>query len=233
MPITRFLALPIAGLAALGIGQSGSAANLRSAAIAFQAESPQAPARLETGSILYAELEKTVDAKKTKVGDAVKAVLTADVLAHGKIVIRHDAKLLGHVTEVQIYTKEAPESRLGIIFDKAVTKSGEIPFQSVLLAIRPGERPTVEIPPMAPTMGNSAQGTFPSPQGSNAPHRVNPSLNDPIRPRDRGAVTTAPTDIDGLSLSPADEGGSHTVISTKRTVRLESGIKIELQVTGQ
>jgi len=233
MPITRFLAWPCVGLAVLGIGQSGPAANPRSAAIAFQAASPQAPARLETGAILYAELTKTVDAKKAKVGDPVSAVLTADVLAHGKIVIRHDAKLLGHVTEAQIYSKEVTESRLGIVFDKIVTKSGEVPFQSVLLAIRPGERPVVEVPNAPSPMSNSAQGPFPSPQGPNAPHRVDPSLNDPIRPRDRGAVRAAPTDIDGLSLSPADEGGSHTVVSTKRTVKLESGIKIELQVTGQ
>jgi hypothetical protein len=178
-----------------------------------------------------------VDAKKARVGDPVSAVLVADVLAHGKIVIRHDAKLLGHVTEAQIYTKEAPESRLGIVFDKAVSKGREVPFQSVLLAIRPGERPVFDVPQGLSPMSNSAQapmqGQHPSPQGSNSPHRVDPSLNDPLRPRDRGAVPAAPTDIDGLSLSPADEGGSHTVVSTKRTVRLESGIKIELLVMGQ
>ncbi|HEY2914956.1 MAG TPA: hypothetical protein VGK21_16440 [Candidatus Angelobacter sp.] len=233
MPITRFLALPLVGLAVLGIGQSGPAANLQSGAIAFQAASPQAPARLQTGSILYAELTKTIDAKKAKVGDPVSAVLTADVLAHGKVVVRHDAKLLGHVTEVQIYTKEAPESRLGIVFDKAVAKGREMPFQSVLLEIRPGERPVVDVPNAPPSMGNSPQGPYASQQGSNIPHRVDPSLNDPLRPRDRGAMPTAPSDIDGLSLSPAEEGGSHTIVSTKRTVKLESGIKIELLVTGQ
>ncbi|HEY2169839.1 MAG TPA: hypothetical protein VGJ30_09470 [Candidatus Angelobacter sp.] len=191
------------------------------------------PATLENGSILYAELTKTIDAKKAKMGDPVSAVLVADVLAHGKIVVRHDAKLLGHVTEVQIYTKEAPESRLGIVFDKAVAKGREMPFQSVLLAIRPGERPVVDVPNAPSPMSNSAQGPYPSQQGSNIPYRVDPSLNDPLRPRDRGAVPAAQTDIDGLSLSPAEEGGSHTIVSTKRTVKLERGIKIELLVTGQ
>lgn len=200
------------------------------AASAFQAP-PQPPVHLENGSILYAELAKTVDAKKAKVGDPVSAVLVADVLAHGKIVLRHDSKLLGHVTEVQIHTKEAPESRLGIVFDKAVTKGGEVPFQSLLLAIRPGEHPVVEIP-TAPSPSNSG-GPVPSPQGYNVPHRANPSLNDPIRPRDRVVATNGLSDIEGLSLSSSDNGGSQTVVSTKRTVKLESGIKIELRVTGQ
>ena len=130
----------------------------------------QPPVPLENGSILYAELTKTVDAKKAKAGDPVNAVLVADVLAHGKVVVRRDAKLLGHVTEAQVHSKEVPESRLGIVFDKIITKSGEVPFQSLLLAIRPAERPVVEIPNAPSPMSNSAPGTNaeagnPSPQG--------------------------------------------------------------------
>jgi hypothetical protein len=230
MPITRFLALPVVGLAVLGIGQSGPAATPRSAAIAFQAASPEAPARLETGSILYAELTKTVDAKKAKVGDPVSAVLTADVLAHGKIVVRHDSKLVGHVTEVQLHTKETPESRLGIVFDKAITKTGEVPFQSLLLAIRPAEHPVVEIPNAPSPMSNSAQQPMQSNPSTPVP-RVNRTIGDE-NSNHRSMPVTGPTDIDGLSLnSPA--GGAQAIVSMKRTVKLESGVKIELRVTGQ
>jgi hypothetical protein len=232
MPMTRFLALPFVSLAVLGIGQSGSAANLRSAAIALQAASPQAPARLETGSILYAELTKTVDAKKAKVGDPVSAVLVADVLAHGKIVIRHNSKLLGHVTEVQLHTKETPESRLGIVFDQAITKGGDVPFQSLLLAIRPGERPVVDVPNAPSPMSNSAQQpmqTNPSPQLP----RINRTLDDETKSHDHRMPETGPTDIDGLSLSSPANGGAQAIISKQRTVKLDSGVKIELRVTGQ
>ena len=121
--------LLIAGL--LSIGYAG---------FALQSAPAQPTARLENGSILYAELTKAVDAKKAKPGDPVTAVLVSDVLAHGKIVLRHDSKLLGHVTEAQIHSKDSPESRLGIVFDKVVTKEGEVPFESKLLAIRPAER---------------------------------------------------------------------------------------------
>jgi hypothetical protein len=214
----------------LGTGHSAPAANLRSAAIALQAASPQAPAQLEMGSILYAELTKTIDAKKAKVGDPVSAVLVADVLAHGKIMLRHDSKLLGHVTEVQVHTKETPESRLGIVFDKAITKAGEVPFQSLLLAIRPAEHPVVEIPNAPSPMSNSAQQPMQTNPSTPAP-RVNRTIGGE-NSNHRSMPVTGPTDIDGLSLnSPA--GGAQAIVSTKRTVKLESGVKIELRVTGQ
>jgi len=218
------------GLAVLGIGQSEPAAGPRSAAIALQAASPEAPARLETGSILYAELTKTVDAKKAKVGDPVSAMLVADVLAHGKIVLRHDSKLVGHVTEVQVHTKEEPESRLGVVFDKAITKAGEVPFQSLLLAIRPAEHPVVEIPNAPSPMSNSAQQPMQTNPSTPAP-RVNRRIGGE-NSNHRSMPLTGPTDIDGLSLnSPA--GGAQAIVSMKRTVKLESGVKIELRVTGQ
>jgi hypothetical protein len=237
MPTTRFLALPVLGmLAALGIGQSRST-NLQSAAAALQA-APQPTVHLENGSILYAELTKTVDAKKAKAGDPVNAVLLADILSHGKIMVRRDAKLLGHVTEAQVHSKEVPESRLGIVFDRIVTKNGEVPFQSLLLAIRPAERPVVEIPRAPSPMSNSAQtpmqGQGPAPQGgSNVPHRANPSLGDPMRSGSREIAQTGPTDIEGLSLSSSGNGGAQMIVSTQRTVKLESGVRIELRVTGQ
>jgi len=235
MPTTRFLVLPALGmLVALGIGQSRST-NLQSAAAAIQAAQPTV--HLENGSILYAELTKTVDAKKAKAGDPVNAVLLADILSHGKIMVRRDAKLLGHVTEAQVHSKEVPESRLGIVFDKIVTKNGEVPFQSLLLAIRPAERPVVEIPNAPSPMSNSAQAPMqggPAPQGgSNVPHRANPSLGDPMRSGSREIAQTGPTDIEGLSLSSSGNGGAQMIVSTQRTVKLESGMRIELRVTGQ
>jgi hypothetical protein len=217
--------------------QRGSATNLKPAAMLLQAAPAQGPARLENGSILYAELTKTVDAKKAKIGDPVSAILVADVLAHGKIAVRHDSKLLGHVTEVQTHTKETPESRLGIVFEKVVTKDGDVPFQSLLLAIRPADRPVVDVANTPSPMSNSGQQPiqrqYPSPLGSNASHRPNPSPGDPMKSRDRGIAQTGPTDIDGLSLNSPANGGAQTIVSTQRTVKLESGVKIELRVTGQ
>jgi len=201
------------------------------AASALQGAPAQSQVRLENGSILYAELTKTVDAKKAKAGDPVNAVLLSDVLAHGKIVVRHDAKLLGHVTEAQVHSKETPESRLGIVFDKVITKEGEVPFESKLLAIRPAERRVVEIPNAPSPMNNSAQQPMQTNPSSQVP-RINRTVGEDMKSHDRRMSETGPTDIDGLSLSSPKEG-AQAVVSTQRTVKLESGVKIELRVTGQ
>lgn len=216
---SAFKIILVAGLLSIG-----------GAASAFQSAPTQAPVHLENGSILYAELAKTVDAKKVKIGDPVSAVLVADVLAHGKIVLRHDSKLLGHVTEAQLHTKEKPESRLGIVFDKAMTKAGEVQFQSVLLAIRPGERPVVDVPNAPSPMSNSAQQPMQTNPSTPVP-RINRTLGD--ESHDRRMPETGPTDIDGLSLSSPANGGAQAIVSTQHTVKLESGVKIELRVTGQ
>lgn len=218
--------------------QRGSATNSQSAAMLLQTTPAQMSDRLENGSILYAELTKTVDAKKAKVGDPVSAVLVADVLAHGKIVVRHDSKLLGHVTEVQLHTKETPESRLGIVFDKVIVKDGEVSFQSLLLAIRPAEHPVSDVPaPPSPRSGSAItpiqNNRYPSPQGSNSAPRIDTTLGSEMKSHDRNLAGTGPTDIDGLSLSSSGNGGAQTIVSTQHTVKLESGVRIELRVTSQ
>jgi len=74
--------LALVSLAALAGVQGGSAMNRGWAATTLP--TPPAPVHMENGSILYAELSKTVDARKAKVGDPVNAVLVADVVSHGK-----------------------------------------------------------------------------------------------------------------------------------------------------
>jgi hypothetical protein len=192
------------------------------------------PVRLENGSILYAELSKTVDAGKAKVGDTVMAVLLADVLSHGKIVIRHDSKLVGHVTEVRPHSKEVPESRLGIVFDKVILKDGEVPFQSLLLAIRPAERPAFDVPAPPPPRRSSAVSPMQdnrSPQGADGTPPTCSPLGAEVHSHDRELAGTGPTDIDGLNLSSPAGGSAGTIVSTQRTVKLDSGVRIELRVT--
>jgi hypothetical protein len=93
---------------------------------------------LSSGTTLQAELSKTLDAKKAKPGDEVTAKLTQDVKENGKIVLHKGSKLVGHVTEAQAKSKENAESKLGVIFDKAVLKGGEeMAFNGVIQAVAP------------------------------------------------------------------------------------------------
>jgi len=93
---------------------------------------------LSSGTTLQAELSKSLDAKKAKPGDQVDAKLTQDVKENGKVVLHKGSKLVGHVTEAQAKSKENVESKLGVVFDKAVLKGGEeVAFNGVIQAVAP------------------------------------------------------------------------------------------------
>ncbi|HVG91597.1 MAG TPA: hypothetical protein VNB54_08915, partial [Alphaproteobacteria bacterium] len=93
---------------------------------------------LSSGTTLQAELSKSLDAKKAKPGDEVSAKLTQDVKENGKVVLHKGSKLVGHVTEAQAKSKENAESKLGVVFDKAVLKGGEeMAFNGVIQAVAP------------------------------------------------------------------------------------------------
>jgi len=133
---------------------------------------PQADASALNGTDLVAELSKSVNAKKAKLGDPVKATLTQDVLSHGKVVIRRGSKLVGHVTEVKTRSKDDQESRLGVVFDKAVLKGGgELDFSAVLRAlaapVRVGsvDKPDQMAPPMIGPMVSQSTTAMPVSNG--------------------------------------------------------------------
>jgi hypothetical protein len=89
------------------------------------------------GSYMLVELSKTLKAKKLKVGDKIKAEVTQDVVAHGKVIIPVETKLIGHVTEVSTKENGHAESRLGIVFDRILLKHyHDIDFQAVVQAVR-------------------------------------------------------------------------------------------------
>lgn len=195
-------------------------------------ESSSAPA-LDNGTIMYLELSKTLDAKKVKPGDEVRATLLADVLSHGKIVLRQDSKLIGHITLVQAFTKEKPESRLGVAFDKAIGKGGqEIAFKSALLGISPAPRLQVEsisgsTPPYATPPGTQQEEKhYPTPKTPTP--KLNPTMT---READAHNIDgSGPTDIEGLSLESSADGVNRIVVSFKRNVKLESGVRLALRV---
>jgi hypothetical protein len=222
--------IAIVGLLGLGAGAQGKQSPETAGAVESASLSP-----LPNGAIMYLELSKTVDARKAKAGDQVKATLLADVLFHGRIVLRRDSRLVGHVTEARIHTKENPESRLGIVFDKSVAKGGhETAFSAVILALRPATRlvldsPRAPSPPgINPASGTGSDMHYPSAERPSSP-KLSPDLSRAMDSQARQIAGSSPTDIDGLSLGPAANG--QVVISLKRTVKLESGVRMDLRVT--
>jgi hypothetical protein len=193
---------------------------------------------MEAGTLLYVELSKTVDAKKAKPGDAVKAQLMTDVLSHGKILYRQDTKLIGHVSEAQPHTKDTPESRLGIVFDKVLLKGGEeAVFSSVIIALRPA--PRLQITSISPPASGANAASYPIPNGTSMPTPDSTRRDQPTRSirqsttrSPRANQDLAPSDIEGLSLEQSGNDSGRVVVSPKQTVKLESGVRLELRVIG-
>ncbi|MGZ4829461.1 MAG: hypothetical protein ACXV5J_06535, partial [Candidatus Angelobacter sp.] len=124
---------------------SSPTANLqKSVAVSVTAKPPAATAAPGTtpapakpkDSYMLVELTKALKAKKLKVGDKVHAEVSQDVVAHGKVIIPVETKLIGHVTEVSARDSGHPESRLGIVFDRILLKHyHDINFEAVVQAV--------------------------------------------------------------------------------------------------
>jgi hypothetical protein len=125
----------------------------RSDSSTANAAAGQGSASLSNGSELNATLSRPVDASKSKPGDEVTATNAQDVKSAGQVVIPRGSKLIGHVTEAKPRGKKgntnaggtadaagsaagSAESKLGIVFDRAVLKDGrEIPLNAAVQAI--------------------------------------------------------------------------------------------------
>jgi hypothetical protein len=205
-----------------------------------------APANaLDPGTLLSVELSKSLDARKSKANDRIEARTATDILAHGRIVVRRDTKILGHVTAAKPRTKEAPDSMLGITFDRMQLKSGnEVPLQIVVQAVaRPLQPAFGPEGNMASRPGLSGQRV---PLGdastSNAPSAVPPTFPgdlavppDPMAPRNINStvVPLSPTShgivgMKGLSLETT---GSEAVLnSNTMNVHLDGGTQLILRI---
>ena len=251
---------------------SGSAAASGSGS-GIAAGAGDASALLSSGTTLQAELTKSVDAKKAKSGDEVTAKLTQDVKSNGKVVLRKGSKLVGRVTEAQVKDKQNAESKLGIVFDKAVIKGGqEVSFNSVIQALAPPAQGSLSVAgdesgnvgggmgSGSGSMGGgrSSGGTLGGPVGgvtstagsavgsvantagsvtNSTVGGVNGSVNNTVGAAANGTFNTASRGVvgmPGLALNTAAAGSAQgsVISSASRTVKLDSGTQMVLQVTG-
>jgi hypothetical protein len=218
-----------------------------------QAEAPKtqisaAPANgLGPGTLLAVELSKPLDAKKSKANDRIEARTAADMLEHGRIVVPHNTKILGHVTEVKPRTKASPDSMVGITFDRVQLKDGsEVPLQVVVQAIarplllgpggegglstRPGMPPNLpgQRIPSGDASASSGPSSFPGdlavpPDPMASPRPNSNATTVPLSPTSRGVV--------GMKDLSLDTAGSVSVLSSNTmNVHLDGGTQLILRV---
>ena len=193
------------------------------------------------GTIIPAELSKSVDSKKAKVGDKIEAKVPADLLSHGKIVIPKNTKIVGHVTEVKAHSKESPDAMVGIAFDRISMKDGrEVPIQAAVQAIaRPLQSAALSTGAAndsagMPSGGTPTYGGGGGMGGERPPERVASYPGGTEVPLSQGGTVAplGPTSqgvvgMKGLSLKAS---GQASVISSETdNIHLESGTQLMLR----
>ena len=113
-----FLVLVTGLFTGVALAQSSGDSQTKASASQNTTASAETSGQMAPGTIIPAELAKSVDAKKAKPGDQVVAKTTQDMLANGRVVVPRGAKILGHVTQAKAREKGETESTLGIAFDK-------------------------------------------------------------------------------------------------------------------
>jgi hypothetical protein len=127
---------------------------------------------LAAGTAISAELTSSLDSKKVKTGDEVKA-RTTDALksADGRTILPKGSQLTGHVTQATARGKGEADSSLGLVIDKAVLKNGqEIPLNVAIQAVAaPANNLDAGSSYNEPPMGAPAQQTSRGTMNGNTP----------------------------------------------------------------
>ncbi|HLJ29511.1 MAG TPA: hypothetical protein VKY85_22570 [Candidatus Angelobacter sp.] len=212
-------------------------------------------AAVPQGTAVVVELAKSLNARKARSGDAVKAKVIQDVISSGQIVIHRGSTLIGHVTEAKGFSQDEPRSVLGVVFDRVALKGGEeMACNAVLQALAP---PVQEPDPLASSTydGSLARGSQPVSRSRGTDWTVDPrdridhqkqdALDAAADPSHYGTGTNTlhhgllgsgnhgVFGMPGVSLK-ADAGvPAPELVSTKADIKLETGTQMVLEVTRQ
>lgn len=201
---------------------------------------------LSNGAQLKAELTKSLDAKKAKTGDEITAKLTQDVKVNGNVVLQKGSKLVGHVTEAQARTKEG-ESKLGVVFDKAISKNGqEMAFNGVIISFSaPVDSQTTALGGSNMDRGsgpnNGGRGIAATPMGGAANSTAGPvrdgygtvpTATAPDTGSDAtGNATPGLNGMEGVAMTATPAGAIFH--SPSRNIKLDNNAQIVVQVVNQ
>jgi len=186
------------------------------------------PRVIALGSTILAEFSGSLNVKKLKPGDKVKAVLTQDLLAGGQIIAKVNSKLIGHVTEIKRRSESDPESRLGVVFDKILLKKHqELEFQAIVQALAPPvvrrsrvDEPDQMMPPPTLTVTSSGPGGSGGNRSSSTSSRSTSSATSLATMGNVGPMTTVASTP---GMNPGD-GLSHIRTQASTTASASGGV---------
>jgi hypothetical protein len=177
-----------------GTTQTGS--QPRAATDATTPQTSQKAAQLPTASV-SAELTKSVDTKKAKIGDQINAKITNDAKLPDGTDLPKGTKLVGNVVEVEAKSKEQNDSRMVLALNRVVLKDGhEMPIKAAVTSMTaPASNASFD---MAAGGGSSMSGGSPSGGGGGSVNAGGSSS---------ASSTPAPAMAGGTSGSPQAPAG--------------------------
>ncbi len=243
----------IVGAACVSLAQSSSSRAGQSSAPSPDAASQAADsASTQTRGhrTIAIELSKSLDAKKLKPGDLVKAKITSVFeIGNGKVV-PIGSTVQGHVTEAVARAKGEVQSSLGIAFDSIVLKDGQqLPLKATIQAVAaPPEWPVSnpasgnqgmgQPPVMGPGTPTNPSGV-PYPGGAGNPAGGYPPPNSPYPQHPTGQSDTAnspalgPQSTGVIGLRYVTLQPNSRLTSSDKDLKLEAGTAMILQVQDQ
>jgi hypothetical protein len=198
-----------------------------------------------SGTAIAAELSKSLEAKKSQVGDKIVAITTANFTMADRTALPRGSRIEGHISKVKAKSKDSPGSMVEITFDRIRTAAGrELPLQATVQAIA---RP---LPPQQAAMDDSILQGPPGPPAAGASNGngtrggAGPPPSEPPKVSNPDAGTAMPGEDDsraaalsatsegvlgykGLSLNARAEAS--IVSSEKDNVHLEKGTQLILK----
>ncbi|QNI37878.1 hypothetical protein [Edaphobacter albus] len=216
----------------------------------FPATTPDSSQALKVQpASLTAELTKSIDSKKAKVGDPVNAKTTTEAKLPNGTDLPKGTKLVGNVVDVKAKTKEDKNSHLVLALNRAVLKDGqEVPIRAAVTSVTaPAENASNGMAAMpsagggsmsAPSGGGASPGggstsaTAPTPSapamstntGSQAQSTPGQMLKST---QDRVAVGNKPNVILSAPTTPDSAG---VLDGNGDNISLASGTKLTLNV---
>jgi len=199
--------------------------------VASAAQSPTAAqAKIDPGTLIQVEMNSDIDVKKAHAGDVFRTKLWGDIRNGDKVILPQKTIVIGHVVEAHPRTKDNPESKLTIAFDKAVLKDGsELPLSGVVAR--------VQLSQMAVAAADASARSY-NP-GLNPGSTTNVAMPTQVPLPGEGGdknqlAAVGPTNIrDTAILAEGDASGTLTVFrsATKADVKIKHFATLDVRIT--
>lgn len=202
---------------------------------------------LESGTRLDAELQSTLDVKKSKVGDEVVLKTTKSIKQNGETIVPKGTSLIGRITEVQQKPKNGGMSKIAMVFDRIEGKNLDAPISASIVSIintaaNTGASDMInsDVSGSSSTSGNTRSSggllsgvTNTVGGAANTATQTVGGVTNTVTRTIGDATQTVGQTVNGIQISKSVSGSaqnSTTLSSANKNLRLEKGLTFQLRL---